>query len=134
MSDNATPAKVRLTDGLGPVVAHPPLPEPAGSVYPEDGTAYVDAFTANQLLHYAGQCVRAATAECSEHWQAKFDAALNLWPRDCRLCAHFTTQTGGCTSTVQCVDSMQFKATTPRQYWIAGPNARLSGPQQAKET
>ena len=53
------------------MVAHPPLPEPAGSVYPEDGAAYVDAFTADQLLDYAGQCVREATAECSEHWQQK---------------------------------------------------------------
>ena len=42
-------------------------------------------------------------------------------PRDCRLCANFTTQTGGCISTVQCVDSAQYKATAPRQYWIAGP-------------
>jgi hypothetical protein len=54
--------------------------------------------------------------------QAAIDAALALWPRDCRLCANFTTKTGGCTSVVQCVDSMQFKATAPRQYWIAGPN------------
>ena len=54
--------------------------------------------------------------------QAALDAALNLWPRDCRLCAHFTTQTGGCTSAVQCVDSAQFKTTPPRQYWAAGPN------------
>lgn len=56
--------------------------------------------------------------------QAALDAALNLWPRDCRLCAQFTTKTGGCTSLVQCVDSMQFKATAPRQYWRSGPNAR----------
>jgi hypothetical protein len=56
--------------------------------------------------------------------QAALDAALNLWPRDCRLCANYTTQTGGCVSVVQCVDSAQFKATTPRQYWISGPNDR----------
>ncbi len=61
------------------------------------------------------------------------DAALNLWPRDCRLCANYTTQTGGCVSVVQCVDSVQFKATTPRQYWIAGHNARVTGPQQAAQ-
>lgn len=42
--------------------------------------------------------------------------------RDCRLCAHFTTKSGGCVSVVQCVDSKQFKATVPRQYWIPGPN------------
>ena len=59
--------------------------------------------------------------------QAAIDAALNLWPRDCRLCAKFTTQTGGCTSTVQCVDSDQYKATAPRQYWVSGPNVEFSG-------
>lgn len=37
--------------------------------------------------------------------QAALDAALNLWPRDCRLCGNFTTRTGGCVSVVQCVDS-----------------------------
>jgi hypothetical protein len=65
--------------------------------------------------------------------QAALDAALNLWPRDCRLCAHFTTKTGGCVSLVQCVDSMQFKATAPRQYWISGPNAKLNGTQQHEQ-
>lgn len=43
--------------------------------------------------------------------------------RDCRLCVNFTTKSGGCTSTVQCVDSDQYKATAPRQYWVSGPNA-----------
>lgn len=60
--------------------------------------------------------------------QTTLDAALNLWPRDCRLCANFTTQAGGCVSVVQCVDSMQFKATTPRQYWIAGSNVGAKAP------
>lgn len=59
--------------------------------------------------------------------QAALDAALNLWPRDCRLCGNFTTRTGGCVSVVQCVDSMQFKATPPRQYWASAPNAELTG-------
>ena len=59
--------------------------------------------------------------------QAALDAALNLWPRDCRLCANFTTKTGGCVSVVQCVDSMQFKATPPRQYWVSAPNTSLKG-------
>lgn len=58
--------------------------------------------------------------------QAALDAALNLWPRDCRLCANFTTKTGGCVSVVQCVDSMQFKATPPRQYWVLAPNVEVS--------
>ena len=54
-----------------------------------------------------------------EALRAEANAALNLWPRDCRLCANYTTSSGGCTSAVQCVDSDQFKTTTPRQYWTA---------------
>jgi hypothetical protein len=54
-----------------------------------------------------------------EALRAEATAALNLWPRDCRLCANYTTASGGCTSAVQCVDSDQFKTTTPRQYWKA---------------
>jgi len=65
--------------------------------------------------------------------QAALDAALNLWPRDCRLCANFTTKTGGCVSVVQCVDSMQFKATPPRQYWVSAPNVLVSGPTDADD-
>ena len=49
------------------------------------------------------------------------DAALNLWPRDCRLCANFTTASGGCVSILRCVDSNQYKATAPRQFWEARP-------------
>lgn len=49
-------------------------------------------------------------------------AALNRLHLDCRICAHYTTQTGGCVSVVQCVDGAQFRAKSPRQYWIAGPN------------
>jgi len=54
-----------------------------------------------------------------EALKADATATLNLWPRDCRLCARFTTASGGCTSSVQCVDSDQYQATTPRQYWKA---------------
>ena len=49
------------------------------------------------------------------------DAALNLWPRDCRLCGNYTTASGGCVSVLRCVDSNQYKATAPRQYWEAKP-------------
>lgn len=37
--------------------------------------------------------------------------------RDCRTCANFTTQTGGCMALVQCTDADQFKPTVPRRYW-----------------
>ena len=54
-----------------------------------------------------------------DEYARRVDAALALWPRDCRTCAHFTTASVGCTSVVQCVDSAQFKATAPRQYWLS---------------
>ena len=79
--------------------------------------------TLHPMSQYAIAYRDTAVSEALLYDQAAIDAVLNLWPRDCRLCAHFTTQAGGCVSVVQCVDSMQFKATTPRQYWIAGPNA-----------
>jgi hypothetical protein len=65
---------------------------------------------------------RADIAEAIETIEAhnrEIEAALNLWPRDCRLCANYTTASGGCISTVKCVDSDQFRATAPRQYWKA---------------
>jgi hypothetical protein len=37
---------------------------------------------------------------------------------DCRTCAYYTTQTGGCTSVVQCVDAMRYQPTAPRRYWL----------------
>lgn len=40
-----------------------------------------------------------------------------LTQRDCRLCAHYTAASGGCRSVVKCVDSDQYAATAPRQYW-----------------
>jgi hypothetical protein len=64
--------------------------------------------------------------------QAALDAALNLWPRDCRLCANYTTKTGGCISVVQCVDSAQFKATAPRQYWVTRPNVGIEPPRSGR--
>lgn len=41
---------------------------------------------------------------------------------DCRTCKHYTTASGGCRSTAQCINGDQYKATAPRQYWIARPN------------
>ena len=36
---------------------------------------------------------------------------------DCRICARFTRASGGCLSTVNCVNADQFQATRPHQYW-----------------
>ena len=97
------PLALRLSEGLGPTLAHPPLPKPAAwNCYwkgDNDSTSWdqwhdasdpmpeqweggdepdevVPYFTGTQVLEYAGQCVRQATAECSEHWKAKMDALL----------------------------------------------------------
>jgi hypothetical protein len=62
------------------------------------------------------------------------DSALSLSLQDCRLCANYTTNAGGCVSLVQCVDGAQFKGTTPRQYWTAGPNVMVSGGEAVRST
>ena len=66
---NSRPAVVGQVDReLGHNVQ---MPEPIGAVMPEDGTEYVDCYSATQMYDYAGACVVAATTECSQHWQAK---------------------------------------------------------------
>jgi hypothetical protein len=61
------------------------------------------------------KCGKVHTLPRSERDAAERDA---LWAAaDCRLCANFTTKSGGCVSLVQCVDGSQYKATPPRQYW-----------------
>lgn len=52
---------------------------------------------------------------------AAIDAALNLWPRDCRTCRNFTTASGGCISVLRCEDSSAYKATQPVQLWEKRP-------------
>jgi hypothetical protein len=52
------------------------------------------------------------------------DALAKQVPQDCRLCANYTTATGGCTSVVQCVDASQFRGTSPRRYWTAAPSPK----------
>lgn len=113
------------TDGEGSEPLRAPLSDLLGHVRKAlDGLAFA--------AYEAGAAGEPALGDCADvaDWigyvmreaTAARDAALNLWPRDCRLCAHYTTQSGGCTSLAQCVDSAQFKATAPRQYWISGPN------------
>jgi hypothetical protein len=79
----------------------PPLPKPYDLIVVliEGGElSEVPVWDADQMRAYGEACVAA----------------------DCRLCANFTTKSGGCVSLVQCVDGSQYKATTPRQYWLAG--------------
>jgi hypothetical protein len=52
------------------------------------------------------------------------DAALALWPRDCRLCAHFRdglTHAAHCVSALRCEDSSAYQATQPVQFWEKRP-------------
>ncbi len=66
--DVAGPDGSALSEGLGPGVE---MPEPIGAVMPEDGTEYVDCYSAAQMHDYASVCVVAATTECTEHWQRR---------------------------------------------------------------
>lgn len=36
---------------------------------------------------------------------------------DCRTCQNHTTRSGGCMSTVLCVDAAQYRPSTPARYW-----------------
>ena len=56
--------------------------------------------------------------------QAALDAALALWPRDCRLCAHYRdglTHAAHCVSVLRCEDSSAYRATQPVQFWEQRP-------------
>jgi hypothetical protein len=56
--------------------------------------------------------------------QAALDAALALWPRDCRLCAHYRdglTHAAHCVSVLRCEDSSAYRATQPVQFWEKRP-------------
>ena len=44
----------------------------------------VPLFTTKQMHEYAGACVQSATAECSEHWQRRLDAAVAAERERCR--------------------------------------------------
>ena len=71
-----------------------PLPCPT---WARDFHGETEVYTADEMRAYAAECVAAE--------------------RDCRLCANFTTASGGCVSVLRCVESDQFKKTTPHQYW-----------------
>jgi hypothetical protein len=120
MSDEGTPAKVRLNDELGPDA---PAPVRWYCVR-QDGLATWCKDERDAI----------ATAEqCAVSWpshgpyravqlvDAAEVAAERERLRDCRLCANFTVQSGGCVSVLRCVGGDRYRATTPRQYWEARP-------------
>lgn len=78
MSDDATPAKVRLTDGLGP------LPEPAGLVAHEGGfrcapwVSSEPAYSADQMREYAEHAL------ARERQRTMFSRRPGLWALQAR--------------------------------------------------
>ena len=40
---------------------------------------------------------------------------------DCRTCHYFTTASGGCTSTLLCINAGRYLPTSPRQHWSTAP-------------
>jgi hypothetical protein len=107
------------------------------AVKQDGGDSMIWSVKPRAFMHADGRVVSAATKEAAQrdggamlsslsghdlplYDQAAIDSALSLWPRDCRMCAHYTTKSGGCRSVVQCVDAIQFKATAPHQYWRRG--------------
>jgi hypothetical protein len=93
MTNDATPAKVRLTDGLGPD--------------PERDCQH------GQLARACDRCADAR--EIAELRAALLDA------RDCRTCRNFTTRSGGCVSVLRCVDGSSYQRQGRFQYWEAAP-------------
>ena len=117
MDNERTPGALGSNAGLGPALAEAwgKHAQPLCYQLPAGFGGYVALKTPVSFL--AVQAWATAASEVAA-------AALKLWPRDCRLCANFTTKAGGCVSVVQCVDGNRYAATAPRQYWIGGPNVR----------
>jgi hypothetical protein len=73
------------------------------------------------------KAIDSAVRNFASTWQtatAAYDAGVAAERerlRDCRLCANFTVQSGGCVSVLRCVGGDRYRATTPRQYWEARP-------------
>lgn len=84
-------------------MSEPELPEPQAEHFggATGWQVLAKSYTANQMLAYAAEAVAAE--------------------RDCRLCASYSTASGGCVSVLRCVAGDRFKATAPRQYWEARP-------------
>ena len=77
------------------------------------------------------KAIDSAVRNFASEWQiatAAYDAGKDAGQaaerkrlRDCRLCANYTTASGGCVSVLRCVGGNRYRATTPRQYWEAPP-------------
>jgi hypothetical protein len=81
-------------------------------------------FFAADEFHESEQARAAIATLAPLYDQAALDAALALWPRDCRLCAHYRdglTHAAHCVSVLRCEDSSAYRATQPVQFWEKRP-------------
>lgn len=102
MTDQATPAKVRLTDGLGPTLE-------AAAEECLSALAGIDTYDVNLRDHPGA-------------WAAVEAFAAKVWAqgRDCRTCRHFRG-TQHCHSVLRCVDGSSYQRGGVVQLWEAAP-------------
>ena len=99
MTDDETPAKVRLTDGLGPL--------------PERDARWAMAAEVARVRMAGGWVPVDADLVLALH--ARMDAL-----RDCRTCRHFRG-TQHCHSVLRCVDGSSYQRGGVVQLWEAAP-------------
>lgn len=107
MTDQATPAKVRLTDGLGPLVER--LLNEA-DLCRNDGADDIAALLDEAVAEIG--VLRSANITWGK--------VVEAW-RDCRTCRNFTTASGGCVSVLRCVDGSAYTRQGVVQMWEAAP-------------
>lgn len=109
MTENATPAGLGLSEGLGLA--------PTARVVPLE-------YTPSVRLEWASTQAAHNAQPGPLYAQAALDAALARWPRDCRLCAHYRdglTHAAHCVSVLRCEDSSAYRATQLVQLWEKRP-------------
>ena len=113
MNDDATPAKVRLTDGLGLAPERAAVERLMKRC--QIGVGPRQMGEAHDIM---AECYGTLGRQQIEIEQLR--AAL-LDARDCRTCRNFTTRSGGCVSVLRCVDGSGYQRQGRFQYWEAAP-------------
>lgn len=113
MTDDATPAKVRLTGGLGPSPERTAVDRLMKRC--QIGVGPRQMGEAHDIM---AECYGTLGRQQIEIEQLR--AAL-LAARDCRTCRNFTTRSGGCVSVLRCVDGSGYQRQGRFQYWEAAP-------------
>ena len=113
MTEDATPAKVRLTDGLGP----PPERAVVARLMKrcQIGVGPRQMGEAHDIMAECYRTLGRLQIEIEQLQAALLDA------RDCRTCRNFTTRSGGCVSVLRCVDGSGYQRQGQFQYWEAAP-------------